>query len=121
MSDMAQTMQDFKLGVQMLATDEPEAWKSFVNFMNQVLTTSAIDVKTKELVALGMGITARCKYCIGIHVEKAIKAGCSHQEILDVCTIAMMMGGGPALTYVAEVRKALELFEKPAVSAITGE
>ena len=57
-----------------------------------------------------MAITARCKYCIGIHVEKALKAGATKEEILEAATVAILMGGGPALTYIAEVKKALEEF-----------
>lgn len=36
----------------------------------------------------------------------------THAEIIDVCKVAMLMGGGPAMTYIAEVKKALDLFEK---------
>jgi len=39
-----------------------------------------------------------------------MKAGASKEEILEAATVAILMGGGPALTYIAEVRKALEEF-----------
>lgn len=39
-------------------------------------------------------------------------AGASEPEIMDVCHLAMVMGGAPAMTYIAEVHKALELYRE---------
>ncbi len=112
MSDMSQTMHDFKMGMGMMTSEAGDTMKAFNAFMEEVLRAGALDTKTKELIALGMAITARCSYCIGIHVSKALHAGVTHAEIVEVCKVAMLMGGGPAMTYVAEVKKALDLFEK---------
>ncbi len=111
-SDMNQTMHDFKMGMGMMSTEAAETMKTFTAFMNEVLCDCVLDAKTKELIALGMAITARCTYCIGLHVNKAMHAGVTHAEIIEVCKVAMLMGGGPAMTYIAEVKKALDLFEK---------
>lgn len=111
-SDMGQTMHDFKMGMGMMTNEAPEVMKAFNGFMTEVLCDCVLDTKTKELIALGMAITARCTYCIGIHVNKALHAGVTHAEIVEVCKVAMLMGGGPAMTYIAEVKKALDLFEK---------
>jgi alkylhydroperoxidase/carboxymuconolactone decarboxylase family protein YurZ len=43
-------------------------------------------------------------------VEKALKAGAKKEEILEVATVAILMGGGPAMTYIVEVKKALDEF-----------
>jgi AhpD family alkylhydroperoxidase len=112
MSDMGQTMHDFKEGFAMMTSEAAEVMQAFNGFMNQVLCDGALDTRTKELIALGMAITARCSYCIGIHVNKALQAGVTHAEIIEVCKVAILMGGGPAMTYIAEVKKALDLFEK---------
>lgn len=112
MNDMSQTMHDFKEGLAMMTSEAAEVMQSFNDFMDKVLCDGALDTRTKELIALGMAITARCSYCIGIHVNKALHAGVTHAEIIDVCKVAILMGGGPAMTYIAEVKKALDLFEK---------
>ncbi|MEW5825906.1 MAG: carboxymuconolactone decarboxylase family protein [Candidatus Bipolaricaulota bacterium] len=83
---------------------------SFSQFMGAVLKPGKLDLKTKELIALGMGLTARCKYCIGIHTQKALAAGATPEELWEVATVAVMMGGGPAMTYVAELQQAIEEF-----------
>ncbi|MDY0148048.1 MAG: carboxymuconolactone decarboxylase family protein [Halothiobacillus sp.] len=111
-TDMNQTMHDFKAAMGMMNREAPETIQAFGGFMNAALSKGALDEKTKELIGLGMAITARCVYCIGIHVEKVLKAGGTHAEIIGVCEVAIVMGGGPALTYIAEVKKALDLFEQ---------
>ncbi len=110
MGEMRQAMQDVKMALEKLSQEVPEEMRGFSQFMEAVLKPGALDLKTKELIALATALTARCKYCIGIHTEKALRAGASEQEIWEVATVAVMMGGGPALTHVAELHKALEEF-----------
>lgn len=109
---MNDTMTDFKKGMGMMMTEASDVMKAFNVFSEEVLCDCVLDKKTKELIALGMAITARCAYCIGIHVGKALHAGCTHAEIIEVCKVAILMGGGPAMTYIAEVKKALDMYEK---------
>lgn len=93
-----------------LSKHQPETLRHFKAFMGSTLEEGVLDTKTKELVAVGTAITARCKYCIAIHVEKALKAGATKEEIFEITTVAVLMGGGPAMTYIVEVKKALEEF-----------
>ena len=109
---MNETMTDFKKGMGMMMSEASDVMKAFGSFSDEVLCDCVLDKKTKELIALGMAITARCAYCIGIHVGKALHAGCTHAEIIEVCKVAILMGGGPAMTYIAEVKKALDMYEK---------
>ena len=95
-----------------MSKQQPETLRHFKAFMGSVLKEGVLDAKTKELVAVGTAITARCKYCIAIHVEKAIKVGATKEEILEVAGVAILMGGGPAMTYVVEVKKALDEFSR---------
>jgi len=110
MTEMKEAMRDVKRAMGELSQHVPEEMKCFSSFMGTVLKPGVLDLKTKELIALGMGLTSRCKYCIGIHVDKALKAGATPAELWEVATVAVLMGGGPAMTYVAELHKALEEF-----------
>jgi len=110
MSDMRDAMRDVKRAMGELTKQVPEEMKGFSDFMGTVLKPGKLDLKTKELIALGMGLTSRCKYCIGIHTQKALAAGATPEELWEVATVAVMMGGGPAMTYVAELQKALAEF-----------
>lgn len=91
-----------------LSKHQPETMRHFKSFMGSVLKEGVLDTKTKELIAIGTSITARCKYCIAIHVEKALNAGATKEEIFEAATVAILMGGGPAMTYVSEVKDALD-------------
>jgi len=111
MAEMEKSIADFQETMEILSKESREAMHHFRAFMDCVLAKKVLDTKTKELIALGTAITARCKYCIAIHVKKAIAAGATREEILEAATVSILMGGGPALTYVTEVKKALEEFE----------
>lgn len=111
MGEMKDSVDQVMKAMGVLSKEQAESMRHFKVFMNSVLEKNVLDTKTKELVALGTAITARCKYCIAIHVEKALKAGATKDEILEATAVAILMGGGPALTYVVEVNKALDEFD----------
>lgn len=68
-----------------------------------------LDVKTKEFVALGIAVYARCDSCIALHVKALIREGATRDELADVLAMSVQMGGGPASMYAG---KALECFDE---------
>ena len=74
-------------------------------------TAGALDAKTKELMALAIGIAVRCDGCIAFHVHDALEAGASEDEIVDTIGVAIMMGGGPAVVYGSAALEALKQFQ----------
>lgn len=120
-SDMPVSMKDLGAGVRMMREGAPEIWEAWSKFVQLGLEPSVLDRKTKEFVALGMSLSSGCAYCIEVHVQKALDAGATPQELIAVCHVAMVMGGSPAMTYVAEVHKALEVYaEKQKAAAAAG-
>ncbi len=65
MSGVREAMRDVKRAMGELSKQVPEEMDGFNQFMEAVLKPGKLDLKTKELLAVGMGLTARCKYCIG--------------------------------------------------------
>ncbi len=59
----------------------------------------ALTLKTKELIALMLALAARCVPCIMAHVQKAIDAGVTREEVAEAIEVAIMMGGGPSFSY----------------------
>jgi len=108
---MKEKLNDVKAGMSMLAKNNPEEFEKFNQFVGSVLKNGKLDLKTKELIALGVAITVRCSYCIGIHTEKCYKAGATTEEIIEAATVAALMGGGPAMMYMADLKKAIDLFK----------
>lgn len=98
----------------------PDIGKAFGGFFQTLMKDSSpeggLDVKQKELIALGIGVTSRCEPCIYSHVEKCLKAGATSREIMDAAGVAVMMGGGPVYTYTTVVAAALAHLEASAVA-----
>ncbi len=69
-----------------------------------------LDKKTKELIALAIGVTARCDGCIGMHAKKLVDLGATKEEIEETLGMAIYMGGGPSLMYAADALLAYEQF-----------
>ena len=83
---------------------------AFAQLNGATTAPGALDAKTKQLIALGIGITARCEGCIAYHVHDALRAGAARQEILETIGISILMGGGPAVVYACEALEALDQF-----------
>ncbi len=96
----------------------PDIGKAFGPFFQGLMKDGGeggLSVKSKELIALGIGIAVRCEACIYTHVEKCLKAGATPKEVMEAAGVAVMMGGGPVYTYTTVVAAALEHFEKNGV------
>ena len=70
----------------------------------------AMDKKTKELVALAIGVTQRCDGCIGYHTKALKELGASREEIVELLMMCVYMGGGPALMYAADALRSFDQF-----------
>jgi len=70
-------------------------------------------------LALAIGMSVRCEPCIYIHVEKALKAGATREQVLEAAGVAVMMQGGPTYTYLPKVVEALDEL-KPEEAAAVG-
>ena len=86
----------------------PEPMRGFSMLAREALKPGALDVKTKELCAMGIAVAVRCDGCIGFHAKAAIGAGASRQEILETLSMAIYMGAGPSMIYAAEALRAYD-------------
>lgn len=97
-------------GMQLLSEYKPKLMGKVQAFMAEAMLPGVLDKKEKERISLGMAMTQQCHYCIGLHIRSCKLAGVTIEEIMEVCSIAIMMGGGPVLTHMAEVERALNEF-----------
>lgn len=86
----------------------PEVAAAFSGLAKAATQPAAIDAKTKELIALAIGIAGRCDGCIGFHTEAAIRHGASRDEIVETIGVATYMGGGPSYVYGAQALQAFD-------------
>jgi AhpD family alkylhydroperoxidase len=91
-----------------LRTDLPDTMRAFGAMASAATAPGALDTKTKELIALALGVAGHCDGCIGFHMKALIRAGASRAEISEALGMAIYMGGGPSLMYAAEALGAYE-------------
>lgn len=81
------------------------AMKAFWAFDKAVFTAGSLDVRVKQLVAIGVALTTQCPYCIELHMKAARDAGATDQALAEVATIAAAMRAGAAITHAARLFK----------------
>ena len=103
----------FRNGVEVLSCQIPETIKSLFGFIETAQKDGVLTTREKELIAIGISIYHRCEDCIVVHVEKALEAGCTRQEILEAAGMGIVFGGGPSLASSATLLlDALDEFSK---------
>ena len=90
----------------------PETMRAYRGLMETVGKDGALDSKTKELMALAVGIAVHCEGCINYHVRESIRKGATREEIAETAAVAIEMGGGPATVYGADALGAFDTFSK---------
>lgn len=83
---------------------------AFGDLARAATAPGALDTKTKELIAVAIGVAKQCEDCIGFHVKAAVMAGATRDEISDTIGMCVYMGGGPSLMYGAKALAAFDEF-----------
>ena len=91
-----------------LRTYAPDVMKAFGDLATAATKDGVLDKKTKELIALALGVAAHCDGCIGFHTQALSKLGATKEEVFEALGMAVYMGGGPSLMYAAEAIAAFE-------------
>jgi AhpD family alkylhydroperoxidase len=68
---------------------DPRFRQIYFQFYKETYKPSAIDRKTKELIAIAASLTAKCQGCLEGHIKKAQKFGASREEISESIAIAI--------------------------------
>ncbi|QDQ96204.1 carboxymuconolactone decarboxylase family protein [Tomitella fengzijianii] len=99
----------------------PEVYKGFGALSQAAFADGALDTKTKELIALAIGVVEGCDGCIASHGQSAVRNGATRQEAAEAIGVAFLMHGGPATVHGARAYEAFcefadahESGEKPA-------
>lgn len=99
---------DWKSANRDLSRVAPEVVQAFSGLAQAATRAGALDTKTKELIALAIGIAGRCDGCVGFHVQAAIRLGATRDEIVETVSVAVYMGGGPSYVYGAQALAAFD-------------
>ena len=106
----AQAADRVRSDLALLREATPDAAKAFGALAIAATATKSLDTRTKELMAVAIGIAIRCHGCIATHMRSAVKAGATRQEAVETIALAVYMGGGPAVVYGGEALRAFDEF-----------
>jgi AhpD family alkylhydroperoxidase len=93
-----------------LRSGSPDVMKGFGDLARAATHDGALDKKTKELIAIALGVAAHCDACIGFHAQTLVGLGATKAELEEALGMAVYMGGGPSLMYSANALAAFDEF-----------
>ena len=77
----------------------PDVYKGFGELHKAAFAPGVLDTRTKELIALAIGVVEGCDGCIASHAQAAARAGATRQEAAEAIGVTFLMKGGPATIY----------------------
>ncbi|MCD9197467.1 carboxymuconolactone decarboxylase family protein [Aeromicrobium wangtongii] len=99
----------------------PDVYQGFGALSSAAFADGALERKTKELIALAIGVVEGCDGCVASHAQAAIRAGATRQEAAEAIGVTFLMHGGPATIHgarayaaVCEFADAMDADENPA-------
>lgn len=88
----------------------PQVYAGYKQLYDAALAPGALDVRTKELIALAIAVGKECDGCIAAHAHAAVQHGASPEEAAEVIGVTFLMNGGPATVYGARAFAAFQEF-----------
>ena len=91
---------------------DPRFREIYFQFYKETYKPSVLDRKTKELVAIGASLAAKCQGCLEGHIKKALKFGATREEISESIAIAIGVNAAAIvdLTDIAAENMNLKLY-----------
>ena len=83
--------------------------KRFFQLDGKAYEAGAIDAKTKELLGLAASMVLRCDDCIAYHIDQAVHAGASDDELWETFDIALIVGGSIVIPHI---RRGVEFLDE---------
>ncbi len=110
MGQMNDRIQQVSGLIQRLQQKYPTEIEAFLTFSGKTEATGALSAQAKSLINVALAVAAQCEWCIALHVQAAIHAGATQDEIIEAGFMAVMMHGGPALMYLTPLLQSLDEF-----------
>lgn len=90
----------------------PRFREGYFHFYKETYKPSALDRKTKELIAISASLTAKCQGCLEGHIKKALKFGATREEIGETIAIAIGVNAAAVvdLTDIAAANMGIKLY-----------
>jgi len=103
----------------------PQIHDALEHIRNVAYGDGEVPGKHKLLVALAIAASVKCEPCVRMYAEKAVKAGATQDEAVEILNVTMAMGGCVGEAWVHKALVAFENFSRkrpaPAKVATSGE
>ncbi len=110
--DVKAILKDYQTHFVKMRRDIPDTRNAFVDLLQSVHKDGALTAKVKELICIAISVHTHCEGCIVYHTKNALEVGATRAEIMEACSCAIVMGGGPATAYISLVMQSIEEFSK---------
>ena len=77
----------------------PNAWNAFSELQSSAMAGGLISRCVKEMTAVAIAVANGCEGCIAYHARAAVRHGAQPNEMAEMLSVALLMGGGPASVY----------------------
>lgn len=84
-----------------------QSMKMFMDFMGTAMTPGALDIVTKELLAVALSLAVNCMPCSRIHIKKAKEMGIGKDELEEAASLATVFAGCRAMMLWNQLKKEL--------------
>jgi AhpD family alkylhydroperoxidase len=82
--------------------NSPDRGQAYEGFSRACREKGVLDRKTKELLRTALACVLRCQHCPEEHMQRALEAGASKEEITEALLIAALEGAGMQLAWMRE-------------------
>lgn len=86
----------------------PETSNAFVQMSSSILNNGALDLKTKELIAVASSVLMRCEKCVEVHSQRALSNGSTENELVEAISVVMLIAGGSQIGWTEIYDKIFE-------------
>lgn len=73
----------------------PEQMDRFWAFAEKVKEEANLSKREKALITLSAAMVKRCEPCVVRNLQEAIDAGITKKELVELCTLVILLDGGP--------------------------
>lgn len=83
--------------------------RRFFALDTQTYKPGALDLKTKEMLGLVASLVLRCDDCISYHVAQCHTAGVNRDELFEVFSVGLVVGGSIVIPHL---RRAVDFLDR---------
>ena len=90
----------------------PEIHSALARIRDVAYADGGVPGKHKLLVALAIAASVKCEPCIRMYAEKAVNAGATREEAVEILNVTMAMGGCVGEAWAHKALVAFENFSR---------